>query len=378
MGGVDAAGEVEQGRGDVVADDGVERGADVLGEAAQAGQCADRGADQAVAAQHVHGEQLGRAGSFGDAGRAAQHRFALRATGERDHDPFPGLPDVGDPLVGAVALEGDLDLVGHPEQGHFAQRGEVVRLEVVGHGGIHPLRRVDVAVRQPPAQRLRGDVDQLDLFGAAHHLVGDRLLLAHSGDPLDDVVERFQVLDVERGQDVDPGGEDVLDVLPALRVPGSGCVGVGELVDDDHRGTAGEHGVDVEFGERHPAVGELAAGEDLEPLDEGGGLGPAVGLDQPDDHVGAPVGAAVRLTEHGEGLADAGCGTQVDPQLSAAHDIIFRRWRVGHGQVQPGHIHPGVTEESPLPLLGGVGHQPANRRSERPVTRAMRGTCRSA
>jgi hypothetical protein len=74
-------------------------------------------------------------------------------------------------------------------------------------------------VGQPPAQRLRRDVDQLDLPGAAHHLVGHGLPLPHAGDPFDDVVQRLEVLDVHRGQDVDTRVEQLLDVLPTLRVP---------------------------------------------------------------------------------------------------------------------------------------------------------------
>ena len=103
-------------------------------------------------------------GALGDAGGAAQHRLALRAAGQRDDDPLAGLPDVGDLLVGAVALQGDLDLVGQPEQRHLPQRGEVARLEVVGHRRVDLLRGVDVAVGHPAAQRLRGDVDELDLL----------------------------------------------------------------------------------------------------------------------------------------------------------------------------------------------------------------------
>ena len=99
LGGVDPAGELQQRGGHPgpgrVADDGVERRADVLGEAAQPGQRADRGAGEPVAAQHVHGEQLGRAGALGDPRRAAQHGLAFRAAGERHDHPFAGLPGLG-------------------------------------------------------------------------------------------------------------------------------------------------------------------------------------------------------------------------------------------------------------------------------------------
>ena len=44
---------------------------------------------------------------------------------------------------------------------------------------------------------------------------------------------------------VDPGLEQFLDVLPPLLVAAARDVGVGELVDEGHLGTAGEDGVDV-------------------------------------------------------------------------------------------------------------------------------------
>jgi hypothetical protein len=48
----------------------------------------------------------------------------------------------------------------------------------------------------------------------------------------DDVVERLDVLDVDGGDDVDAGVQQLFDVLPPLLVAGAGCVGVGELVDE--------------------------------------------------------------------------------------------------------------------------------------------------
>ena len=196
--------------------------------------------------------------------------------------------------------------------------------EVVAQRGVDPLGRVDVAVRQPAAQRLGGHVDQLDLVGAADHGVGHRLLLGDAGDLLDDVVEALQVLDVDRGQHVDAGGEDLVDVLPALLVPRAGRVGVRQLVDDDDLGMPGEHRVDVELGQRHAAVGDLPARQDLQALQLLSGAPPAVGLDQPDDDVGAAGAPPVRLAEHGEGLPDAGGGAQVDAQGPTGHAVHDR------------------------------------------------------
>ena len=118
----------------------------------------------------------------------------------------------------AVALEPFVDPVGEPQQRELAQRGEVAGPEVVRERGVDPIRLVDVAVRHAPPQRLRRHVDELDLVGAAHDAVGNRLPLLHAGDALDHVVDRLEVLDVQRRDHVDAGVEELLDVLPPLLV----------------------------------------------------------------------------------------------------------------------------------------------------------------
>ncbi len=219
-------------------------------------------------------------------------------------------------LLGAVALEGHVDLVGQPEQGQLAQGGEVADAEVVAQGGVDLVGGVDVAVGQAAAQRLGGDVDQLQLLGAPHDLVGHGFPLGHAGDALDHVVERRQVLDVDRGQHVDARVEQLLDVLPALGVAGAGRVGVRQLVHHRDLGPPGQQGVDVEFRRLGAVVGG-PAGQLLQAVEQGGGPVPPVGLHQADHDVGAPVAAPVGLAEHGEGLAHTGRRAQVDPQLPA-------------------------------------------------------------
>ena len=52
------------------------------------------------------------------------------------------------------------------------------------------------------------------------------------------IVETFQVLDVDRSEDVDAGGEQFLNVLPALGVATAGGVAVGQFV-HQHQGRPG-------------------------------------------------------------------------------------------------------------------------------------------
>ena len=62
------------------------------------------------------------------------------------------------------------------------------------------------------------------------------------------------MLNVDGGDDVDAGVEELVDVLVAFGVARPGRVGVGELVDEHQLGAAGEDGVDVHLLEHRVAV----------------------------------------------------------------------------------------------------------------------------
>ncbi len=275
----------------------------------------------------MDGEQVAAGGPGGDAGGPTDEGLPLGAAGEGDDDAFPGLPDASDAVVGAVALEGLVDPLGQPQQGQLAQGGEVADAEVVGQGRVDLLGRVDVAVRHPAAQRLGGHVDELDLMGAADDLVRHGLVLRHAGDLLDDVAEGLEVLDVDGGDDVDSGGEELFDVLPAFGVagPGAGRVGVGEFVDEGDLGAAAQDGPEVQLGALPSAAGVAGAGHDLEALEHLLGVRAVVALGESHDDVGAAEGAAPALVQHAVGLAHAGGGAEEDFELAGG-------WgRVGHG-----------------------------------------------
>ena len=208
-----------------------------------------------------------------------------------------------DVVLRTVLLQAGVDPVGQPEQREFAQGGQVADPEVVAQGSIDLVRRVDVAVRHPAAQRLRGHVDQLDLVGGPDHPVRHGLLLRYAGDLLDHVVDRLEVLDVDRRDHVDPGGQQLVDVLPALLVPAARHVGVRQLVDQRDLGPPGQHGVEVHLGEAGAAVVDDPPRHDLQAVEHLGGVLPAVGLDEADHHVGAAVQPPLALAQHLVGLA---------------------------------------------------------------------------
>ena len=271
----------------------------------------------------MHRQQVAAGRPGGDPRRPPDQRVALGPAGERDHHPLPGLPGGVDIVLGAVPLQSLVDLVGQPEQGELAQRGQVPGAEVVRERRVDLLRRVDVAVRHPAAQRLGGHVDQLNLVGGPDDRVGHRLPLRHAGDLLNHVVDRLQVLDVDGGDHVNAGVEQLGDVLPALLIPRAGHVRVRELIDQRDLRLAGEHRVGVHLFPLAAPVGQLLARDDIEPVDQRRRLRPCVRLGERDHHVRPALRPPVPLGEHRVRLPDPGRGAKVNAQLPARRNAAL-------------------------------------------------------
>jgi hypothetical protein len=198
-------------------------------------------------------------------------------------------------------------------------------------------------VRHPAAQPLGRHVHQFDLVGSAYDLIGQGLVLRHSGDLLDHVVEGFQVLDVQRGDHVDAGVEECLDVLPAFGVAAlAGHVGVRELVDDRHLRAPGEQRGEVHILEQSAAVGAGRPGDAVRAVEHRLGVRAPVALREPHHHVRPAGGTASSLVEHAVGLADSRGSSEVDLQ-SSGPSVTHRRRRApltGSTPLSPGFPSP--------------------------------------
>ncbi len=323
LGRVERASEIQHGRGRVVARHRVEGAAKFLGERAQVGDFGDRRPGEPIGARDIHGVQVTAGAARGGASAAAQKPGTLGPPGDGNNDPLPGGPASRDAVVVPVAFDGFIDPVGEPKQGELTQGAEVADPEVLRQGGVDLRRLVDVAVGHPAPQRLGRHVDELDLVGGAHDLVGHRLLLGDAGDRGNDIVEGFQVLNVDCRDDVDSGGEQVLKVLPALLVASARGVGVGEFVDEGDLGAPGDDGIDVHLLESRSPMLQPAARHDLEALEHELGVRPTVGFAQGDDDIGPSGRPSGTLGEHGDGLADTWCCAEIDPQPSTGHGVIL-------------------------------------------------------
>ena len=216
------------------------------------------------------------------------------------HELAPGR--MGHRRGGSVAGEA----IGRPAQGHLAQGDEVGAGEEMRQRRAHPLRGVDLARLQALDKVGRLQIHELHRIGSVEDAVGDALGGSHGGDGGDLVVEPLEVLHVHRGVHVDAGAEQLLHVLVALAVAASRRVVVGQLVHEHDLGTARQGPIQVELPQGDAAVGQLAAGQHLEPFHEGQGVGTGVGLHIAHHDVGAGLLGPMGLAQHGVGLAHPG------------------------------------------------------------------------
>ena len=177
----------------------------------------------------------------------------------------------------------------------------------------------------PASQGLRRHVHELDLFSGAHDRVGHGLALHDPRDSLDHVIERFEVLDVHRGDHGDTGREQFVDVLPALGMATTGHVRMRELVDECELRRARQNRVEIHLLEALAAVLDDLARNHFEVTQLRSGEGSTMRLDECDDDVRAALQTAPALVEHGEGLADPRRRTDVDPERAARHLRQIRR-----------------------------------------------------
>jgi hypothetical protein len=146
------------------------------------------------------------------------------------------------------------------------------------------------------------------------------------GDLRDHVVEALDVLNVDRGIDVDAVIHQLFDVEIALGMTAAFDIGVGKLVDQDDLRPSGENRVQVHLLQRLAFVLDAAFRDDFEAGQQHLGLLAAVGLDHAGDDVIAVLQTCVRLLQHFVGLADAGRGADENAQLADAPFLAARRF----------------------------------------------------
>ncbi len=224
----------------------------------------------------------------------------------------------------AVILHSAVDALGHATQGQLAQSDQVPLFEEAFDRAARLVRQVDFPLAQALDQVVGGKIDQLDLVGRIEDHVGNRLANDHARDLRHDVVQALQVLNVERGVNVDAGLAQPLDILPALGMRHAGRVGVGQLVDQDQLGMGGERPFEVELLQLRAAVLDRPPGQHVEPHQQGLRLGADMRLEIADQDVDPLFGHLAAGFEHRIRLADARRRAEEDLQLAPLVARFFR------------------------------------------------------
>ena len=188
---------------------------------------------------------------------------------------------------------------------------------------------VDLALLQALDQVAGRDVDQLDGVGAIEDRVRHRLAHADAGDLRHDIVQAFDVLDIDGGIDVDAAVQQLFNVEIAFGVAAARHIGVGKLVDENELRPAGDDGVEVHLVEPLAFVLDGPARNDFEAVQQGLGLFAAVGLHHAYDDIVAVFFSGPSLLQHFIGFADAWRGTHEDLQLPEA--ALFTSGRLKQG-----------------------------------------------
>ena len=93
--------------------------------------------------------------------------------------------------------------VGRFAQGQFAQLVQIVFREKIFQRGGGAVGGINFPLLQPLAQFVGGQINVHNVVGLQHEAVGHAFAHVHARRAQNGVVQAFEVLDVQRGDDVD-------------------------------------------------------------------------------------------------------------------------------------------------------------------------------
>ncbi len=186
----------------------------------------------------------------------------------------------------------------------FAQRRQITGREIMVERALGLLRDVDLAFFQPLDQLVRRKVDDFDVVRLVEKGIRHGLADADAGDLRDDIVQAFDMLNVERGVNVDAGGEQLFHIEIALGMAAAWRVGVRKLVHERDLRVPLEEGIQVHLFKHMPVIVYLRPRNGLETFEQRLRFGPPMGFDHADRDVGALGLLALGRQQHLIGFAD--------------------------------------------------------------------------
>ena len=228
-----------------------------------------------------------------------------RVLAEANQDALARRPGAGDRVRLHVREQLLVDALGRPPQCQLAQRSQIPRREIMLQRPFGLRGDVNLALFQPLNQIVRREVDELNRIGTIKDKVRNGLSDTHMRDLGDHIVETLDMLDIDRGVDVDAAGEQLLDVEVALRMATTRRVGVGEFIDQRDPRMARDQRVEIHFLDQLIPVLEAPARDDFKAVEKRLGFQASVCFDRPYNDIGAGLQLRPRIFQHRVGFADA-------------------------------------------------------------------------
>jgi hypothetical protein len=243
-------------------------------------------------AWRLHGDcRPGRAQTFRQAPPVAHQARPRDAGGDADQNAVAGRPGTADGMRLHMVEQLRIHALRRAPQRKLTQRSEVAGREIMAQCALGGLGHIHLALAQTLQQIVGREVDHLDGVGAVDDGVRHGFAHADAGDARDDVVEAFDVLNVQRGPDIDASRQQFLDIQVALGVATTWRIGVCQLVHQRQSGPARQQRIQIHLLQHAALVVDAAHRHRVESLDQGHGFGSAMRLDNADDHIGALASA---------------------------------------------------------------------------------------
>ena len=145
----------------------------------------------------------------------------------------------------------------------------------IQQSGVAPLPQqsgvAPFAPLQARQQFLGGQIDEFEGIGTRQHLVWHALAHIDAGQARNRLAQALDVLDIERGEDVDAGIEQVLDILPALGMAAVLRIAVRQFIEDQQARPAAQGRRKIEHAD------QTGIAQPLKPIEQGGGVTAAMG-----------------------------------------------------------------------------------------------------
>ena len=155
---------------------------------------------------------------------------AVGARADRDEQPVLRFPHGRDGALLAIRPHLSVHAVRRAAEREFAERDDVPLPEEVMRGACRDIREIDLPFVQPLQEFVRRNIDKPHFPGFIKNPVRHGLADRDPGDAGHHVIQALEMLDIKRGVYIDPGFEQLLHILPALRVAAPGEIGVRELI----------------------------------------------------------------------------------------------------------------------------------------------------